>query len=116
MEPVVDNWRRASHSISTSIDHTLQTWSSPNVVLNVFGENAQIGICSARIRGQLATIFYTLEKHNVHVLTAHISGDTYRCMYKIHAHVSSSLLLTLMSRVLHSLLIYTIHQYLQVLQ
>lgn len=106
MEPVVDSWRRASHSISTSIDHTLQTWSSPNVVLSVCGEDAQIGICSARRPGQLATIFYTLEKHNVHVLTAHISGDTYRCMYMIHAHAAAEAAIEAFKLVIGDLVMY----------
>lgn len=105
-EPVVDNWRRASHSISYSIDHTLQTWSSPNVVLSVCGEDAQIGICSARRPGQLATIFYTLEKHNVHVLTAHISADTYRCMYMIHAHATTEAAIETFKLVIGDLVMY----------
>lgn len=67
---------------------TFQTWISPNVVVNMCGEDAQISICSPRIPGLLATIFYILEEHKLEVISAHICSDLCRSMYMIHAHVS----------------------------
>nr|UFA45709.1 bHLH11 [Pinus massoniana] len=73
---------------SPAIDHCnfFQTWSSPNVVLSVCGNDAHMMICSSPPKqGLLTTIFYTLEKHRVDVVTAHISSDSCRSMYMIHA-------------------------------
>ncbi|KAL5974524.1 hypothetical protein ACLOJK_031189 [Asimina triloba] len=69
---------------------TFQTWSSPNVVLSVCGNDAQISVCTARKPGILTTIFYILEKHKLEVVTANISSDYFRSMSMIHAHVSST--------------------------
>ncbi|CAL1410674.1 unnamed protein product [Linum trigynum] len=63
-----------------------QTWFSPNVVLNMWGQDAQICICSAKKQGLLATILHILEKHGLDVVSAHISTDHHRCTYMIHAH------------------------------
>lgn len=84
-------------SMATNIHHSLQvpppaasfqTWFSPNVVVNMCGDDAQISVCSPRKPGLLTTIFYILEKHNLDVVSAHVSSDRYRSMYMIHAHVS----------------------------
>lgn len=65
-----------------------QTWFSPNVVMNMCGDDAQIGVCSVRKPGLLTTIFYILEKHNLDVVSAHVSSDEYHSIYMIHVHVS----------------------------
>ncbi|KAJ0024885.1 hypothetical protein Pint_08747 [Pistacia integerrima] len=67
-----------------------QTWFSPNVVVNMCGDDAQISVCSPRKPGLLATILYILEKHHLDVVSAHISSDNYRSMYMIHAHASGA--------------------------
>ncbi|MCL7036972.1 hypothetical protein MKW94_003052 [Papaver nudicaule] len=72
-----------------SIPSTFQTWSSPNVVLSVNGDDAQISVCAPRKPGLLTTCCYVLEKHKLEVVTAHVSSDYYRSMFMIHAHVSS---------------------------
>ncbi|KAF6143972.1 hypothetical protein GIB67_017580 [Kingdonia uniflora] len=68
----------------------MQTWSSPNVVLSVCGDDAQISVCAPKKLGLLTTILFVLEKHRLEVVTAHVSSDQYRSMYMIHAHVSLS--------------------------
>ena len=73
---------------SCLIPPCFQTWSSPNVVLNLCGDDAQISVCSPRKPGLLATIFKILEKHKLNVVSAHISSDNCRSLYMIHAHVS----------------------------
>ncbi|GLT93517.1 hypothetical protein SLE2022_113070 [Rubroshorea leprosula] len=65
-----------------------QTWFSPNVVINTCGHEAQISVCSPRKRGLLTTIVYILEKHNLEVVTAHVSSDHYRSMYMIHVQAA----------------------------
>nr|WIE96144.1 basic helix-loop-helix transcription factor [Loropetalum chinense var. rubrum] len=67
-----------------------QTWFSPNVVMSVCGEDAQISVCSLRKPGLLATIFYILEKHKLDVVSAHISSDHHRSIFMIHAHASGA--------------------------
>jgi hypothetical protein len=69
-----------------------QTWTSSNVVLNICGDEAQISICSPKNPGLFTTICYVLEKHNVEVLSAHVSSDCSRSMYMIQAHVSDHFL------------------------
>ncbi|KAF9602808.1 hypothetical protein IFM89_031577 [Coptis chinensis] len=66
-----------------------QTWSSPNVVLNVCGEDAQISVCAPKKSGLFTTIVCVLEKHKIDVVTAQISSDLYKNMYTIHAHATS---------------------------
>ncbi|KAF9666014.1 hypothetical protein SADUNF_Sadunf16G0184900 [Salix dunnii] len=66
-----------------------QTWTSSNVVLNICGDEAQISICSLKKPGLFTTICYVLEKHNVEVLSAHVSSDCNRSMFMIQAHASA---------------------------
>ncbi|CAL1395957.1 unnamed protein product [Linum trigynum] len=66
-----------------------ETWFSPNVVLNMCGEDAQICVCSIKKQGLLVNILHILEKHNLDVVSAHISSDHHRCTYMIHAHASA---------------------------
>ncbi|KAF5747035.1 transcription factor bHLH95-like [Tripterygium wilfordii] len=63
-----------------------QTWFSPNVVMNMCGDDAQFSVCSLRKPGLLATIFYILEKHNLDVVSTHISSDQHRRIYIINVH------------------------------
>ncbi|KAK2660263.1 hypothetical protein Ddye_006796 [Dipteronia dyeriana] len=67
-----------------------QTWLSPNVVVNVCGDDAQISVCSPRKPGLLSTIFYILEKYNLDVVSAHVTSDSYRRMYMIQAHAGGA--------------------------
>ncbi|CAN6438888.1 unnamed protein product [Victoria cruziana] len=67
---------------------SFQTWTSPNVVLNICGEDAQIGICTTWKPGLLPSILYIFEKHKLEVMSAHISSDNLKCMYMFHTHVS----------------------------
>ncbi|KAK9135926.1 hypothetical protein Syun_015256 [Stephania yunnanensis] len=66
----------------------LRSWSSPNVVLNVSGNDAQINICAPKKPGLLDAVLFVLEKHQIEVVTAHISSDYYRSMYMIHANAN----------------------------
>ena len=83
-----------------------QTWFSPNVVINMCGDDAQISVCSPRKPGILATILYILEKYQLEVVSAHISSDQYRSMYMIHVHVSILLGLLNLSKIYPCLVQY----------
>ncbi|OVA15845.1 Myc-type [Macleaya cordata] len=72
------------------IPASFQTWSSPNVVLSVNGDDAQISVCAPKKPGLLSTVCYVLEKHKLEVVTAHVSSDCYRSMFMIHAHASGA--------------------------
>ncbi|CAA0827646.1 Transcription factor bHLH95 [Striga hermonthica] len=66
-----------------------KTWTSPNVILNVCGKEAQMSICSLKKSGLLAKICFVMDKNKLEVVSAHVSTDCYRCMYMIHARLAS---------------------------
>ncbi|KAM1773815.1 hypothetical protein ACFX1S_043464 [Malus domestica] len=69
---------------------SFQTWFSPNVVMNMSGNDAQISVCSPPKLGMSTTLFYIQEKHKLDVVSVHISSDRCRCMYMIHAQVGGA--------------------------
>ncbi|CAN1274214.1 Transcription factor bHLH95 [Linum perenne] len=70
-----------------------QTWFSPNVVLNMCGDDAHICVCSVKKKGLLTTIIHILSKHSLDVVSAHISSHHHSCTYMIHVHVSTLLII-----------------------
>ncbi|RAL39670.1 hypothetical protein DM860_003203 [Cuscuta australis] len=74
---------------------SFQTWTSPNVVLNVCGGDAQISLCcpkeaaaAARCGGSgslLTEVCLVLEKHKIEVVSAQVSSDRHRSMVMIQA-------------------------------
>ncbi|KAH7680953.1 Myc-type basic helix-loop-helix (bHLH) domain-containing protein [Dioscorea alata] len=66
----------------------LQTWSSQNLVLSITGEDAHINICTGKKPGLLSTICFIMEKHNLELVSAHISSDHFRTMIMIHARAT----------------------------
>lgn len=72
------------------ITTNFQTYTSPNVVLNTFGEDAHINICAAKKPGLFTAICYVLEKYRLQVVSAQVSSNQCRSTYLIHTHVSSS--------------------------
>ncbi|KAF8034174.1 hypothetical protein BT93_C0448 [Corymbia citriodora subsp. variegata] len=67
-----------------------QTWSSPNVVLNICGDEAMISICSPKKPGLFTAICYVLEKHKIQVVSAQMSTDYSRSLYMIQAQVAGA--------------------------
>lgn len=65
-----------------------RTWFSPNVVINMNGNDAHFSICSVKKPGLLSTLSYILQKHNLEVVSAQVSSTQYHCMYMIHAHAT----------------------------
>ncbi|GMP38327.1 hypothetical protein CsSME_00009614 [Camellia sinensis var. sinensis] len=79
----------SSNSLSVSLSRfppLFQTWTSPNVILNVCGDHAQISVCSIKKAGLFTVICYVLEKHKLDVVSAHVSSDQNQTMYMIQAH------------------------------
>lgn len=66
----------------------LQTWSGPNVVLSLSGNNAYIHMSVARRSGVLTMVMAVLEKHGIDVVTSGISSDRSQCIVTIQARVS----------------------------
>jgi hypothetical protein len=69
----------------------IQTWSSPNIVVCVAGDNAFINLCTPRHPGLLTRLFYVLERHRIHVVAATVSSSPTQKMFFIQARVSRSI-------------------------
>ncbi|XP_022897744.1 transcription factor bHLH95-like [Olea europaea var. sylvestris] len=67
-----------------------QTYTSPNVVLNTFGEDAHINICAAKKPGLFTAICYVLEKYRLQVVSAQVSSNQCRSTYLIHTHANGA--------------------------
>ncbi|CAA6668376.1 unnamed protein product [Spirodela intermedia] len=63
-------------------------WASPNAVVSVTGDHAQISICSARRPGLLLTVAHVLEKHNLAVVSQHVSSDQFKDLILMHVQFS----------------------------
>ncbi|KAL3032720.1 hypothetical protein AAZX31_02G097900 [Glycine max] len=63
-----------------------KTWASSNLVLNIFGDEAQFSICTAHKPGLMTTIGFVLEKYKIEVITANISCIGYGNACMIQAH------------------------------
>jgi len=77
-----------THGASPLIPTGFMTWSSPNVILNVCGEDAHISVCSPKKSGLFTFICYVLGKHKIEIVCAQVSSDQFRSMFMIQAHVS----------------------------
>ncbi|XP_019165347.1 PREDICTED: transcription factor bHLH95-like [Ipomoea nil] len=65
-----------------------QTWTSPNVILNVCGDDAQISLCCPKKPGLFPAICFVLEKHKIEVVSAQVSSDHHRTMYMVQARAN----------------------------
>ncbi|KAL6502492.1 hypothetical protein OROHE_024497 [Orobanche hederae] len=65
-----------------------KTWTSPNVTLNVYGEDAHINICCPKKPDLLTGFCFVLEKYRIEVVSAQISADRDRCMCMIHVRAT----------------------------
>ncbi|KAF7810977.1 transcription factor bHLH95-like [Senna tora] len=63
-----------------------EIWSSPNLVLNVFSEDAQFSMCSTKKPCLFTTICFVFYKHNIEVLSSHISSRDNQRFYMVQAH------------------------------
>ncbi|KAK4739995.1 hypothetical protein R3W88_003692 [Solanum pinnatisectum] len=75
-----------THGASLIIPTGFMTWSSPNVILNVCGEDAHISVCCPKKLGLFTMICYVLEKHKIDIVSAQISSDQFRSMFMIQVH------------------------------
>ncbi|XP_004229120.3 transcription factor bHLH95-like [Solanum lycopersicum] len=88
-----------THGPSPLIPTGFMTWSSPNVILNVCGEDAHISVCFPKNPKLFAIICYVLEKHKIDILSAQVSSDQFRSMFMIQAHAKGGSELALFSEV-----------------
>nr|XP_019067637.1 transcription factor bHLH95-like [Solanum lycopersicum] len=74
--------------VNNNIPTGFVTWSSPNVIVNVCGENAHISVCCPKKSGLFTFIGYVLGKHQIEILSAQVSCDQFRSMFMIQAHAT----------------------------
>ncbi|XVE66816.1 hypothetical protein DITRI_Ditri08aG0109900 [Diplodiscus trichospermus] len=79
-----------SLSVRDQFPVLFQTWTSSNVVLNICGNEAQISVCSPKKPGLFTCICNVLEKHEIEVISAHVSSDSNQSMFMIQAHASGA--------------------------
>ncbi|KAH0724930.1 hypothetical protein KY284_000795 [Solanum tuberosum] len=72
--------------VNNNIPTGFMTWSSPNVILNVCGEDAHISVCCPKKSGLFTFICYVLGKHKIEIVCAQVSSDQFRSMFMIQAH------------------------------
>nr|WCO08292.1 hypothetical protein [Suaeda aralocaspica] len=79
------------HSASTShlLPAAIQTWTSPNVVLNICGNDAQFSVYAPKKLGLFAAICCVFDKYKLEVKTANMSTDLDRSIYMIHAQAAN---------------------------
>ncbi|KAK6803319.1 hypothetical protein RDI58_001103 [Solanum bulbocastanum] len=70
---------------SPLIPTCFMTWSSPNVILDVCGEDTHISVCCPKKPQLFTVICYVLEKHKVDILSAQVSSDQFRSKFMIQA-------------------------------
>ncbi|XP_050363767.1 transcription factor bHLH95 [Argentina anserina] len=80
----------STNSLSTE-PVVFETWTSPNVVLNMCQNGAQISVCTPKKPGIFSQICYILEKYKLVVITANVSSDSHHSMYMIQAKAISAL-------------------------
>ena len=78
------------HHRLPSLVLAFQTWASSNLVLNVCGGNTHFCICSGKKPGLFTVVCYVLDKHQIEVVSAHVSSDFHRMFFMIQAHVSAT--------------------------
>ncbi|OIT07272.1 PREDICTED: transcription factor bHLH95-like [Nicotiana attenuata] len=93
-----------------NIPTVFQTWTSPNVILNVCGEEAHISICCLKKPGILSGICFVLEKYKIEMISAQVSSDHYRCLYMIQAHATGGSTLNQFSEALPLLTVEEIYK------
>ncbi|KAG7022449.1 Transcription factor bHLH95, partial [Cucurbita argyrosperma subsp. argyrosperma] len=69
---------------------TFQTWTSSHLVLCICGGEAHFCICSVKKSGLFAAVCYILDKHQIEVVSAHVSSDFHRTFFMIQGHVNGS--------------------------
>ncbi|KAL5055380.1 hypothetical protein RYX36_036062 [Vicia faba] len=84
--PSYPNSKALSLSAPPPQQVAFQTWSSPNVVTNICGSQAQFSICSTKKPGLLTRIAFVLEKYMIDVVSASIICNGNGNFYMIQTH------------------------------
>ena len=66
---------------------SFQSWTSPNVVINICGGEVQFCICATKRPGLLTKIAFVLEKYMIDIVSANIMCNGNGSFYMIQAHV-----------------------------
>ncbi|XP_058730258.1 transcription factor bHLH95-like isoform X1 [Vicia villosa] len=84
--PSYPNSKALSLSAPPSQQVAFQTWTSPNVVTNICGDEVQFSICATKRSGLLTQISFVLEKYMIDVVSASIMCNRNGNFYMIQAH------------------------------
>ncbi|RDX57598.1 Transcription factor bHLH95, partial [Mucuna pruriens] len=66
-----------------------KTWAAPNMVLNIFGDEAQFSICAAHKPGLMTTIAFVLEKYKIEIISATVSSNGNASIVQAHGKRAS---------------------------
>ncbi|PWA78892.1 myc-type, basic helix-loop-helix (bHLH) domain-containing protein [Artemisia annua] len=66
-----------------------QTWTSPNVSLDVCGADAYITICSSKKSQLITRICFVMEKYKINIISIKIYSDKYRSMFIFHVQANA---------------------------
>ncbi|XP_057783011.1 transcription factor bHLH95-like [Salvia miltiorrhiza] len=66
-----------------------KTWTSPNVVMNVCGNDAHFNIvCSPIKPGLMTYVVFLMDKYNLHLVSAHVASDPTARTYMLHTRAN----------------------------
>jgi hypothetical protein len=68
--------------------YSIQTWTSPNVVLSIVGIDAYISLCTPKRSGLITAAAFFLERHGAEALAVQVYSDPVRTMFIMFARVS----------------------------
>jgi hypothetical protein len=66
---------------------SIQTWTSPNVVLSIVGIDAYISVCTPKRSGLITAAAFFLERHGAEALAVQVYSDPLRTMFIMFARV-----------------------------
>jgi hypothetical protein len=81
---MVNNWNAQQTAAAAPPRSPFQTWSAPNIVVSVTGNESFICVCAPRQSGAVTKV---LEKYHIDVITLNISSDENN-VFSIHTRVS----------------------------
>ncbi|KAF3337679.1 transcription factor bHLH95 [Carex littledalei] len=70
--------------------YSIQTWTSPNVVLSIVGINAYISVCTPKKPGLITAAAFFLERHGAEALAVQSYSDPLRTMFIMFARVNEA--------------------------
>jgi hypothetical protein len=83
---MVNNWNAEQEA--PVLHGSFHTWSTPNIMVNVIGNESFINVCVPRRSGVVTRVLCVLHKYHIDVITLNISSYENRSIFSIHTRVS----------------------------